>query len=58
MKMFGNIPHTAGHVGMGGGDIRYIPRLSGIDIHALIVEIQENSNQSPILYNFLKIKEL
>jgi len=51
------MPHTAGHWGW-GGDIRYIPILNGINIHALIVKIQEYINKFAKLYNVFTIKVL
>ena len=51
------MPHTAGH-GEKTGDIRYIRRLNGINIHALNVKIQENINKSTIFYNVFTIKVL
>ena len=51
------MPHTAGHGGK-KSDIRYIPILNGINIHALIVKIQENVNKFTILYNVFTIKVL
>ena len=55
MKRIGKMPHTAGHREK-TGDIRYIRRLYGINMHALIVTIQENITKSTIFYNVFTIK--
>lgn len=50
------MPHTTGHAKK--GDIRHIQRLNGINIHAVIVKIQENINKFTILYDVFTIKVL
>jgi len=50
------MPHTAGH--WRKRKRYYIPILNGINIHALIVKIQENINKFTKLYNVFTIKVL